>query len=70
MLIIRMSNCTNTASGIVTLFNWPSGMQVKRELSTCIPDGHLQTVTIPDVVFVQFDLLVMSTTFLENSGGL
>jgi hypothetical protein len=45
-------------------------MQVKRELSTCIPDGHLQTVTIPDVVFVQFDLLVMSTTFLENSGGL
>ena len=29
MLIIRRSNCINTASGIVTLCKWPSGMQVE-----------------------------------------
>jgi hypothetical protein len=38
VLIIRRSNCT--ASGIVTVCRWPSGA----------PDGHLQSVTIPDAV--------------------
>ena len=57
MLITRRSNCTNTASGILTFCKWPSGMQVK----PCIPDGHLERVTIPDAVLVQFDLLMMST---------
>jgi len=70
VLIIRRSNCTNTASGVVTLSKWPSGMQVEREISTCIPDGHLQRVTIPDAVLVQFDLLLMSTTLLETCRGL
>ena len=32
MLIIRRSNFINTASGIVTLCKWPSGMQVEQEL--------------------------------------
>ena len=32
MLIIRTSNCINTASGIVNLCKWPYGMQVKKEL--------------------------------------
>ena len=32
MLIIRRSNCINTASGIVTVCKWPSGMQVEKEL--------------------------------------
>jgi len=36
-------NCINTASGTVTLCRWPSGA----------PDGHLQTVTIPDAVLIQ-----------------
>ena len=66
VLIIRRSNFTNTTSGIVTLSKW----QVERELSTCIPEGHLQRVIIPDGVFVQFDLLMMSTTFLETCRGL
>ena len=48
MLIIRRSNCINTASGIVTLCKWPSGE----------PDGHLQRVTIPDAVLIQFDFLI------------
>ena len=28
MLIVRRLNCTNSASGIVTLIKWPSGAQV------------------------------------------
>ena len=38
--------------------------------TTCIQDGHLQRVTIPDAVLVQFDLLMMSTTLLETCRGL
>ena len=60
VLIIRRSNCINTASGIVTLCKWPSGA----------PDGHLQGVTIPDAVLIQFDLVMMSTTLLETCRGL
>ena len=70
VLIIGKSNCTNTASGIVTLCTLPSGMQVKRELSTCTPDGHLQRVTIPDALLLYFELLMMSTTLLETCRGL
>ena len=62
VLIIRKSNCTNTVSGIVTLCKWPSGMQVEISFSTCVPDGHLQRVTIPDAVLVQYDLVTMSKT--------
>jgi len=36
-----------TASGIVTLCRWPSSTQVA-------PDGHLQSVTIPDAVWYNF----------------
>jgi len=45
-------------------------MQVENSPSTCIPDGHLQRVTIPDAVLVQFDLLMMITTLLETCRGL
>jgi hypothetical protein len=36
----------------------------------CAPDGHLQRVTIPDAVLIQFDLLMMSTTMLETCRGI
>jgi hypothetical protein len=39
-------------------------------LSTHAPDGHLQRVTIPDAVLIQFDLLMMSTTVLETCRGM
>jgi len=32
LLILRRSNCINTASGIVTVSKWPSGAQVEKEL--------------------------------------
>jgi len=39
-------------------------------LSTCALDGHLQSVTIPNVVYYNFDLLMMSTTVLETCRGI
>ena len=56
VLIIRRSNCINTASGIVTLCKWPSDA----------PDGQLHRVTIPDAVLIQYNLLMMNTTLLET----
>jgi len=55
VLIIKRSILyyTRTASGIITLCRWPSDAQVERgqsPLSTCAPDGHLQSVMIPDAV--------------------
>jgi hypothetical protein len=60
MLIIRRLNCTDAASGIVTLSKWLSGAQVERELSICEPDSHLLRVTIPDASSTQFNLLMLS----------
>ena len=57
MLILRGSNCINTASGVDTLYSKrPSGAL----------DGHLLTVTTPDAVLIQFDLLRMSKILLET----
>ena len=61
MLIIRRSNCINTASGIVLFVS---------SFSTCAPDGHLTEISIPDAVLIQFDLLMMSTELLETCRGL
>jgi len=47
-----------------------AGREELSSLSTCVPDGHLQGVTIPDAVLEQFDLLMMSTTLLETCRGL
>jgi hypothetical protein len=56
MLIIRRVNCTDAASGIVTLCKWQSGTQVEREPL----NGHLLRVTIPDAASIHFNLLMMS----------
>jgi hypothetical protein len=45
VLIIRRSDCINTASGIVILCKWTSGAS----------HDYLQRVTIPDAVLIQFD---------------
>jgi hypothetical protein len=50
----------NAASGIITLCRWPSGAL----------DGHVRSVTIPDAVLVQFDLLMISVTVLETCRGI
>jgi hypothetical protein len=43
---------------------------VDRASHRCAPDGHLQSVTIPDAVLIQCDLLMMSTTVLETCRGI
>ena len=40
-LIVSMRNLV-----YVTLYRWPSGMQVG--ITTCIPDGRIDTVNYPD----------------------
>ena len=62
MLIFRRTNCTITASGIVTL--------CKRPYSTPVESGLSQGVTIPDAVIIQFVLLKMSIVLLETCRGL
>jgi len=47
VLIIRRSKLFYTASGIVTPVG---GRLVHSPLSTCAPDGHIQSVMIPDAV--------------------
>jgi hypothetical protein len=66
MLIIRRLNCINRASGVVTLCRWPFGTQV----ATCVPKVHLQTVTIPDALLIQFNLLMISMLLLEACSGM
>ena len=58
MLIIRRSKLYYTASGIITPVG---GRPVHRLREDCAPDGHLQSVMIPDAVKYNFDLLMMST---------
>jgi len=70
VLIIRRSKLYNTASGIVTFCRWPEVKRGLCPLSICAPDGHLQSVTIPDAVLYSFDLLMMSTTVLETCRGI
>jgi hypothetical protein len=58
LLILRRSNCINTASGIVTLSKWPSGA----------PDGHLLTVMIPDAVLT-LNLLTWRIMWTPNNAS-
>ena len=60
MLLIRKSNRINTASGIVFSVS---------DRPVCTPDGHLQNI-IADALFIQIDLLMMSTVLLETCRGL
>jgi len=62
VLIIRRSNCINTASGIVHVFS-VSDRPVCRFLHT---GRSLRDSTIPDAVLIQFDLLMMCTVLLET----
>jgi len=47
----------------------PMNVKLFSSFSACAPDGHLLTVTITDVVLIQFDLLMMSKILLETCRG-
>jgi len=61
VLIIRESNCINTASGI--LFSVSDRPVCRFNLHT---GRSLTDSTIPDGVLIQFDLLMMSRELLET----
>jgi hypothetical protein len=75
MPIFRRANFIITASGIVTLCKRLYGMPAEsrllcRLLSAGIPYSHVQRVTIPDAVIMQFVLLKMGMLMLETCRGL
>jgi len=71
MPIFRRTNCIITASGIVTrrkrLYIIPDESTL---LSSGIMHNPLRSVTIPDVVIIQFFLLKMGMLMLETCRGL
>jgi len=60
-------NCINTASGIVTLCKWPSGMQVFLDLH---PGRPLTESDYTRFCINKIDILMMSTCLLETCRGL
>ena len=63
MLIIRRSNCINTASGIVSSVS-------DRPVCRLHTGRSLAESTIPDAVLIQLDLLMMSIVLPETCRGL
>ena len=72
MIIFRRTNCIITASGIVTLCNWPYSMLVESGESAL--NWHtVRPFTESDdteAVIIQFVLLRMSKVLLETCQGL
>ena len=72
-LIFRRANCIITASDIVTLCKRPYSTPAESRLSllsTGVLYGHLQRVTISDVVIIKFVLLKMSIVLFKTCRGL
>ena len=63
-------NFINTASGIVTLCKWPSGMQVEHFLLDLHSGRPLTQSDYTRCCINTIDLLMMSTCFLETCRGL
>jgi len=65
---------TSTVSNMGVIFFWKTLTETlvndQIDAHFCASDGHLQSVTIPDAVLIQFDLLMMGTTLLETCRGL
>ena len=64
LLILRMTNCITTASGIVTLCKQPYSMPVESSQPAYCTAVYRET--IPEAVVIQFVLLRMSRVLLET----
>ena len=60
VLVIRRSNCINTASGIVTLYKWPSGA----------PDGHLLLYYSPVHVSSNVMIVIRRLNYINTVSGI
>jgi hypothetical protein len=67
VLIIRRSNCINTASVIVFPVSDRSVCRLKK--NQFLLNLHTGQNTITDAMLIQFDLLMMSTELLETCKG-
>jgi len=63
-------NCINTASGIVTLCQTPSGMQVEKFLLDLHTGQSVRESDYTRCCINTIDLLMMSTCLLETCRGL
>jgi hypothetical protein len=71
LYIFRATSCSSSGGQILSIQHLVSLRYVSdRPVHTCAPEGHLQRVSIPAVVLIQFDLLMMSTTLLETRRGM
>jgi len=78
LYMFRAISCSSSVGKIVLIQHLVSSLSVsdlrctgwERTFSTCAPDGHFLTVTLPDAVLIQFDLLSMSKILLETCRGL
>jgi hypothetical protein len=75
LYMFRAISCSSSGGQIVLTQHLVSSLSVsgrpvhrlrESSFSTCAPDGHLLTVTIPDAVLIQFDLLRMSKILLQT----
>ena len=75
MYMFRAISCSSSGGQIVLIQRLVSSLSVsdrpvhrlrENPFSTCPPEGHLLTVTIPDAVLIWFDLLKMSKILLET----
>jgi len=61
MCMFRAISCSSAGGQIVLTQHMVSSLSVSdRSVHRCALNGHLLTVTIPDAVLIQFDLLRMS----------
>ena len=63
-------SCINTASGKVTICEWPSGMQVEQEFLDLHTRQPLTESDFTRSCINTIDLLMMSTRLLETCRGL
>ena len=67
MYMFRAISCSSSGGQIVLIQHLVSSLSVSdHRVQKCAPEGHLLTVTIPDAVLIQFDLLRMSKILLET----
>jgi hypothetical protein len=67
MYMFRAISCLSSGGQIILTLHLVSSLSVSnRSVHTCAPDGHLLTVTIPDAVLIQFDVLSISKILLET----
>jgi len=63
--MFRAMSCSSSGGQTVLTRHLVSSLSVS-DCSTCALNGHLLTVTVPDAVLIQFDLLRMSKILLET----